>query len=65
MRISKKILLLCVVLCGAAVTAGAQSAYSKFGYGLLRDNVTAAQSLMLCLIHISEPTRHVRRGGVG
>ncbi|MDE7411127.1 MAG: hypothetical protein K2M94_03720, partial [Paramuribaculum sp.] len=45
-RISKKILLLCGVLCGAAVTAGAQSAYSKFGYGLLRDNVTAAQSLM-------------------
>ncbi len=49
MKISKKILLSwAVLLCGGSIAVAQQgmSPYSKFGYGLLNDNATAAQRQM-------------------
>lgn len=48
MKISNRILILCMALlgCSAGMTAQTNSPYSKFGYGLLSNNATAAQSLM-------------------
>jgi len=46
MKISKKLLLITCGVLMVSLQAVAQSPYSKFGYGLLNDNVSSAQSQM-------------------